>query len=168
MISLGLFDDHKQVQAKIRAVGIPEDYITFDDFVKLVSSGAHEGAQTERTEPVFTYFKKKLTLDARSPKGSKDVPFSLQASAHRRKQIMNSMMAHGKQRQQGERLLNNYKKFISENMVSKALSGMRDLGEVDSPRLSKVGKELNSRQSSTELDQFEYVLRSLIEHSGQR
>ena len=49
------------------------------------------------------------------------MPFSLYASAQRRKQIMASMMDKGPKRQEGEKILNNYKKHLTEKMAERTL-----------------------------------------------
>ena len=75
------------------------------------------GLGVQGTSAIFDFFKKLTTGKLQNPQ-EQELPFSLFISSKRRQKLLDSMMATDpKRREDGEHILNNYRKQLAERMA---------------------------------------------------
>ena len=114
------------------------EMIEFAEFLTIIKGGSkskEDNDQSNATGAIYQFFKD-LTSGKMKVEGNENIPFSLFISSMRRKKIMQSMMAaDDRQKRDGEKILNNYKKQLAERMA-------REQAEAD-------GLDIRSRPSTT-------------------
>lgn len=96
--------------------------IEFAEFLTIIKGGSkskehHDNGSDNATGAIYQFFKD-LTSGKMKVEGNENIPFSLFISSMRRKKIMQSMMATDeRQKREGEKILNNYKKQLAERMA---------------------------------------------------
>lgn len=123
LIALGLVDNRQQVQQIVQLVD--EDgskMIEFNEFLDIIKGGSRmnnrqSGLGVQGTSAIFDFFKKLTTGKLQNPQ-EQELPFSLFISSKRRQKLLDSMMATDpKRREDGEHILNNYRKQLAERMA---------------------------------------------------
>jgi hypothetical protein len=144
LIALGLVENRQQVASIVAMVD--EDgsqQIEFDEFLSIIKGGNTKtsGSQKEESVPsptkkkqteivaapketvsgsqaIFDFFKKLTSGELKVDSEDKIIPFSIFISTYRRKKILDAMMGKTpKEREEGTRILNNYKKQLAERMA---------------------------------------------------
>jgi hypothetical protein len=144
LIALGLVENRQQVASIVAMVD--EDgsqQIEFDEFLSIIKGGntKSSGSQKEESVPsptkkkqteivaatketvsgsqaIFDFFKKLTSGELKVDSEDKIIPFSIFISTYRRKKILDAMMGKTpKEREEGTRILNNYKKQLAERMA---------------------------------------------------
>ena len=96
--------------------------IEFNEFLDIIKGDSRMnnrqgGLGAQGTSAIFDFFKKLTTNKLQNPK-QQELPFSLFISSKRRQKLLDSMMATDKKkRDDGQHILNNYRKQLAERMA---------------------------------------------------
>ena len=94
---------------------------TNDSFVSNSASGKDKKDSSQAvsgTGAIFEFFKKLTSGELKVDSEDKIIPFSIFISTYRRKKILAAMMGKtSKEKEEGARILNNYKKQLAEKLA---------------------------------------------------
>lgn len=115
--------------------------IEFDEFLDIIKGGSRmnnrqSGLGVQGTSAIFDFFKKLTTGKLQNPQ-EQELPFSLFISSKRRQKLLDSMMAGAdtKKKEEGEHILNNYRKQLAERMAREKV----DRGDIFERHMSSRG-----------------------------
>eukprot|EP00347_Sterkiella_histriomuscorum_P013147 403365832 len=115
LIALGLVENREQVQQIVDLVDEDgSNKIEFDEFLSIIKGGSNAKEGNEGTGAIYQFFKN-LTSGQLTMEENPNIPFQLFISSYRRRKILDAMMNKDKnKRDEGEKILNNYRKQIAE------------------------------------------------------
>lgn len=115
LIALGLADSSAQVQEMFQEVGLDNvGKIEFNEFLKIL-------AKNDGDVPMGNFFRS--LIDGSLIKNSQSIPIKLVISTYRRRMLMDAMMAEGKQREKGERVMRAYSRQLNLHKQPRKKSG---------------------------------------------
>jgi hypothetical protein len=107
LIALGLAESSAQVQEMFHEVDIDHSgRIDFNEFLRIL-------AKTDGDIPLAQFFRS--LIDGTLMKNSQTLPIKLVISAYRRRMLMDAMMAEGKQKEKGEKVMKAYARQLSQH-----------------------------------------------------
>jgi len=155
--------------------------IEFDEFLSIIkggnskssgaappkeelSPGKKKGAdqappakEASGSQAIFDFFKKLTSGELKVDSEDKIIPFSIFISTYRRKKILDAMMGKTmKEREEGSRILNNYKKQLAERMArqraekGESLSAMSKSHKVSASGASSAKNSKAEKKSARE------------------
>lgn len=105
LIALGLAESGAQVQEMFHEVDIDHSgKIEFNEFLRILS-------RTDGNVPMSNFFRS--LIDGTLIKNSQSIPIKLVISAYRRRMLMDAMMADGKQKEKGEKVMKAYARQLN-------------------------------------------------------
>lgn len=122
LIALGLVDNRQQVQEIVQLVDEDgSEKIEFGEFLSIIKGGSgaqkKDGGKQSETGAIYNFFKD-LTSGGFKLENNENAPFQLFISGYRRRMILDSMMGKTeKQRKDGEKILENYKRQLADKMA---------------------------------------------------
>jgi hypothetical protein len=106
LIALGLAESSAQVQEMFHEVDLDNSgRIEFNEFLQIL-------AKTDGGDIPLAQFFRSL-IDGTLMKNSQTIPIKLVISAYRRRMLMDAMMAEGKQKEKGERVMKAYARQLN-------------------------------------------------------
>ena len=147
--------------------------IEFDEFLSIIKGGNSKTTAPQKDEAVSSPSKKKAPESAAAPKeasGSqaifdffkkltsgelkvdsedKIIPFSIFISTYRRKKILDAMMGKTpKEKEEGARILNNYKKQLAERMARQRAEKGESLSAMSKSKVSASASSKHEKKSA--------------------
>ena len=118
---------------------------------KKGSDSAAPAKDASGSQAIFDFFKKLTSGELKVDSEDKIIPFSIFISTYRRKKILDAMMGKTiKEREEGARILNNYKKQLAERMARQRAEKGESLSTLSkSHKLSASGAS-SSKNSKAE------------------
>ena len=133
--------------------------IEFDEFLDIIKNGSRtnnrdSGQNVPGTTAIFDFFKK-LTTGKLQKDQEQELPFSLFISSKRRQKLLDSMMEKNQnKRDEGQHILNNYRKQLAERMAREKV----DRGDIfDRAQNSRRG----AAQSQEEEEKQDFMTRRM-------
>ncbi|CDW82832.1 ef hand family protein [Stylonychia lemnae] len=155
LIALGLVENRQQVQDIVDLVD--EDgssMIEFGEFLSIIKGGsnAKEGNDVSGTGAIYQFFKK-LTSGQLKLEENPNIPFQLFISGYRRRKILDAMMNKDKNKKdEGDKILNNYKKQITERTAREKVDKGEASGKTTANLTQKFGKRDSASKNNSVFD----------------
>ena len=130
LIALGLVDNRDEVQEIVDEVDDDTTgKIEFDEFLTIIKNGNSNTKGTSDKKIKIYQFFKNLT-SGKFKQNGKEVLFKLFISAYRRARIMDSMMGDTPlKRQEGQKIVKNYKNQLSLNKIREKMENGESLDD---------------------------------------
>jgi len=174
LIALGLVENRQQVASIVAMVD--EDgsqQIEFDEFLSIIKGGNSKSSgaappkeelspgkkkgppapakEASGSQAIFDFFKKLTSGELKVDSEDKIIPFSIFISTYRRKKILDAMMGKTtKEKEEGSRILNNYKKQLAERMARQRAEKGESLSTMSKSHKYSASGASSSKNSKAE------------------